>query len=413
VPTPRMERTREPGIYKRGSRYVTVWRDRGKQRKEFFPTMSAAREAKRQRQGGDRRKRRRVRFRDYADQWIGNYRGRTARGFQEGTRAEYRRDIHTNLAPFFGGYWLSDVEPPDVRAWFAWMEDRRASASAIRKAKAALSALYASAKEDGAVRDNPVSGVRYVPSQGVKLPRKIEPLTIAQFDRLRSVLAPEWRLFFVVLVHTGLRVSELLGRRWADVDLGDSASMAIHDQVYEGERKGLKTENARRTLPLSPALARALHEWRQRTEYPEDESPVFPSSVGTPLNYSNLWNRVWHPAKVAAGIDEQYGAFHRLRKTLGSVIHESGQKSGRQLSDWLGHADIAFTQRVYVGRMDSGLGDAEFLDELIPVDGWATDGQHPTRTEQQNGNSELGKKPSISRQNDHQPQTPAGPVAES
>jgi integrase len=121
---------------------------------------------------------------------------------------------------------------------------------------------------------------------------------------------------------------------------------------------------------------------------------VFPSSVGTPLSYANLWNRVWHPAKVAAGIsDEQYGAFHRLRKTLGSVIHESGQKSGRQLSDWLGHADIAFTQRVYVGQMDSGLGDAEFLDELIPVEGWATDGLHPTRREAQDGTGKLGTNP--------------------
>jgi integrase len=103
---------------------------------------------------------------------------------------------------------------------------------------------------------------------------------------------------------------------------------------------------------------------------------------------------VWHPAKVATGIsDEQYGAFHRLRKTLGSVIHESGQKSGRQLSDWLGHADIAFTQRVYVGQMDSGLGDAEFLDELIPVEGWATDGLHPTRREAQDGTGKLGTNP--------------------
>jgi len=77
---------------------------------------------------------------------------------------------------------------------------------------------------------------------------------------------------------------------------------------------------------------------------------------------------VWAPARDAAGIDsDAYGAFHRLRKTLASVIHESGEKSGRQLSDWLGHSDIAFTQQTYVSTLDSGLGDAEFLDELIPV----------------------------------------------
>jgi integrase len=370
--------------------------------------MAEAREAKRQRQGGDRRKRPRIRFADYASTWIDNYRGRTARGFSDSTRKEYRRDLDANLIPYFGGWQLQDVEPPDVKAWFAWMEGRRISASGIRKAKAALSALYADAKEDGTVKDNPVSGVRYVPSQGVKLPRKIAPLTIAEFDRLRAVLPTEWRLFFVLLAHTGLRISELLGRRWADIDLGDNASMTVHDQVYEGERKGLKTASAYRTLPLSPAMARALHEWRQQTDYPGDECPVFASSTGTPFNYSNLWNRVWAPARDEAGIDaDSYGAFHRLRKTLGSVIHESGEKSGRQLSDWLGHADIAFTQQVYVSQMDSGLGSADFLDKLIPVE-WANTGQLATRKPPQNGAEPPSAEPQRKAVNVQQPQTAAG-----
>jgi hypothetical protein len=35
--TPKMERTRTPGVYKRGDRYVVVWRHRGRQHKEFSP----------------------------------------------------------------------------------------------------------------------------------------------------------------------------------------------------------------------------------------------------------------------------------------------------------------------------------------------------------------------------------------
>jgi integrase len=372
--------------------------------------MAAAREAKRQRQGGDRRKRPRIRFRDYAAEWIANYRGRTSRGFSESTKREYRRTLEAHLLPYFGGWQLCDIQPPDVEEWFAWMEDRGVSATGIRKARAVLSALYADAKEEGRVKDNPISGVRYVPSESVKLPRKIEPLTLAQFDRLREALPPEWRLFFVVLAHTGLRISELLGRRWIDVHLGDDAHLVVHDQFCRGERKGLKTPNAYRTLPVSPTLARSLAEWRQRTEYPEDESPVFPSDVGTPLNYSNLWNRVWHPAKVESGLDDGYGAFHRVRKTLASAIHDSGQKSHRQLSDWLGHADIAFTQRVYVGQMDSGLGDAEFLDELIPVEGWATNGQHAARDQQENGSGKPGTNPHQPAETGQEPQAPAEPL---
>jgi hypothetical protein len=93
---------------------------------------------------------------------------------------------------------------------------------------------------------------------------------------------------------------------------------------------------------------------------------------------------VWRPARDAAGIDgAEVGAFHAFRHTLGSLIHDRGAKTDRQLSDWLGHADIAFTQRTYVGQMDSGLGDATFLDELMPVEEWATGGQHTTQNQPQ------------------------------
>jgi integrase len=96
---------------------------------------------------------------------------------------------------------------------------------------------------------------------------------------------------------------------------------------------------------------------------------------GTPLEYANLRRQVWLPARDAAGIDpDEYGAFHRLRHTLGSLVHERGVNTDRQLCDWLGHHDPAFTVREYVGQMDDGLGDAEFLDELIPI-AWAAAGR--------------------------------------
>jgi hypothetical protein len=46
-----MEKTRHPGIYKRGSRYVVVWRHRGRQHKSFHRTLAEAREGQ-----GERRR---------------------------------------------------------------------------------------------------------------------------------------------------------------------------------------------------------------------------------------------------------------------------------------------------------------------------------------------------------------------
>lgn len=377
----KMERTKYPGIYKRGGSYVIVWQHRGKQYKEFHRTLAEAREAKaeRSRRGGDRRKRERVRFDDYAEQWIRTYRGRTSRGFRETTRAEYRRDVERNLIPRFGTFYLDEIEAPDVREWFEWMEGRGKSETAIRKAKAALSALFGTALEDGKVRSNPVIGVRYVAAEGVKRPRKRRGLTGAELRRFMAAVDEDWRLFFIVLAHTGIRVGEALGLTWADLHLGDDPTVTISDQVYRGKRGDLKTDNARRTLPLSPGMARALTDWRERTDYPEPGSPVFASSAGTPLDYSRLRREVWLPARDAAGIPgDEVGAFHTFRHTTATALHASG-KTGRQLGDWIGHADPTFTVRQYVGASDDGMGEATFLDELIPVDGWARGGQGDAR----------------------------------
>lgn len=366
--SPRMERTNVPGVYLRGSRYVIVWRDRGKQKKEFFPTKALAREAKRRRDGGDRRKRPRLRLRDYADKWISTYRGRTSRGFAESTRTEYRRDLNQHVLPYFGGWLIDSIESPDVRDWFAWMEQRGVSVSSIRKTKATLSALMATAKEDGAVRHNAVTGVRYVPSGDTAPPRTLRPLTLAELDRFMRALPREWTLFFGLLAHTGLRVGELLGLRWVAVHLADDPHLTITEQVYEGKRKSLKSANAYRRIPLSPDVARALVEWRTTSRFADDADPVFASTVGTPLSYSNVWNRVLDPARKVAGIPAgEVGAFHAFRRTLASVAHQSGLKTDRQICDWLGHHDPAFTVRTYVGTVDQGVGDAGFLDELIPV----------------------------------------------
>lgn len=37
----------------------------------------------------------------------------------------------------------------------------------------------------------------------------------------------------------------------------------------------------------------------------------------------------------------------------------------KQVSEWLGHTDPAFTLRTYVHLMDAGLGDASFLDHAV------------------------------------------------
>lgn len=49
-------------------------------------------------------------------------------------------------------------------------------------------------------------------------------------------------------------------------------------------------------------------------------------------------------------------------------------KNIRQVCDFLGHADPAFTLRTYIHLIDGGLGEADFLDAAVG-NSWAT--EHP------------------------------------
>jgi hypothetical protein len=58
--------------------------------------------------------------------------------------------------------------------------------------------------------------------------------------------------------------------------------------------------------------------------------------------------------------------------------------------------------------MDSGLGSADFLDELIPVDEWAMGGQSNTRRQQQIEDAEVATNGAAQARNDQQPQGTTG-----
>jgi integrase len=381
--------TTTPGIYRRhvkscdGGRcdcsYVTVWRHRGRQFTATHRSFAEAREAKGQREAGDRRPTSRVRLADYFAEWIESYAGRTARGFSETTRPEYRRPIEAHALPRWGSWRLAEIEPADVRDLFGALRKSGSSTSAIKKLRAALSAMFATAVEDGLLRSNPVQGVRIPPAVEQEPEDTAKALARAELRVLLEALPADWRLFFEFLAHTGLRISEAVGLTWEHLDLGESPRVRVREQFYKGERKRLKSGYARRDIPLSPGMAARLLAHR-RDAYGGEDRPVFASKAGTELLPSNVYRRVLAPTAKGAGFsvevegrDEPRSAvsFHTLRHTCASLLFEAG-RNVKQVQEWLGHADPGFTLRTYVHLMDAGVGDAGFLDGAVQVNTGST-----------------------------------------
>src|ERR1700688_2002941 len=101
----KLEKTRTPGIFKRGSRYVFSYRVNGKQRWESCRTLEEARRAKSARMTdigrGEFEERSRVTLRDYGVEWVGRYQGRGRRGFRDATRDDYRRMLENYALRYF------------------------------------------------------------------------------------------------------------------------------------------------------------------------------------------------------------------------------------------------------------------------------------------------------------------------
>jgi len=357
----KMERTRYPGIYKRGSRYVITWRHRGKQHKESFRTLAEAREAQgKRRQVGEKRAYSRASFEEYALAWIDSYGGRTVRGLSDSTRSQYRRSMELYALPFFHRYRVSEIEPPDVRRFVKSLEDRGMRAPSIRKNVAPLKALFATAVEDGEIRSNPTVSVRIGAQRAHEDEPKAKAMTREELRTVLAALPDEWRPFFTFLAHTGLRISEALGLTWADMDLGVSPQVHVRRQLCRGSLQALKSSHSRRSIPLTRGMAQTLREMRARG-YAE-QAPVFATRVGTPLSRHNMRNRVLKPAAESVGLG--WVGFHTFRHTCGSLLFAGG-KDVKQVQEWLGHADPGFTLRTYVHLLDEGLGSADFLDAAV------------------------------------------------
>ena len=191
-------------------------------------------------------------------------------------------------------------------------------------------------------------------------------LEAARADRLHGV--------YVLAVTCGMRQGELLGLRWADVDL-DKGALAVRQQVMriggEWRFSEPKTKAGRRVITLPAVAVSALREHRRRQAEerlrvgPEwhDNGLVFTNRIGNPIEKQNLMRRSFWPLLDRAALPRI--RFHDLRHTAATLLLAEGLHP-KVVQERLGHSTIAITMDVYshVG-MTLQREAAETLDRLF------------------------------------------------
>lgn len=171
---------------------------------------------------------------------------------------------------------------------------------------------------------------------------------------LRAIEHDRLRELYVVALFGGLRRGELLGLRWADVDL-DEAQLRVDAALQRVASRLVlvppKTARSRRTVSL-PAMAvealrqhkaaQAKERLRAGSEW-ADNGLVFTTQTGAPIEPRNA-TRGFKRVLARAGIREI--RFHDLRHSCATLLLVQGV-SPRVVMEMLGHSQISLTMNTY------------------------------------------------------------------
>jgi len=184
-------------------------------------------------------------------------------------------------------------------------------------------------------------------------------------------------------IFTGLRISELRGLRWDDLDFKRS-ELHVRQRADRYNAIGKpKSVAGERVIPLPPTPVSTLRKWRLAC--PNGELGLaFPAADGSVESYVNITRHALNPTLLAAGItspvlDEhgksaknddgkpiiaaKYG-WHSLRHFYASWCINRKVDGGLELppkmvQQRMGHASIAITMDVYGHLFPSGDDGAE------------------------------------------------------
>ncbi len=241
------------------------------------------------------------------------------------------------------------ITPTDVREYRAHLLNvQRVSPATINRRLTSLRVLTTWARRAGIIAGDPVNGIKAV--QEVKKPPRW--LDRKEQYALRRAAEkdgdPRNLAILLLLLNTGLRISEVAGLKLDDLALSDRKG----EITVRG--KGTKV----RTVPLNAEIRKALREYLAKRP-PVEHAAVFVNQKGNPLGKLGIEYQIGVFARLA-GLEKVTP--HMLRHTFAKNLVDQGV-SLDQVATLLGHRSLTTTAR-YTQPSQQDLARAvEKLDE--------------------------------------------------
>jgi integrase len=271
------------------------------------------------------------------------------------TRRGYETWLDNHILPRWGDSPITDTQARPVELWLQSLDLAPKSKVHIR---GILSVLwdYAMWRGDLPTQRNPMELVSVADaSQRMHKPRN---LTVEEFQALLETLDndPCWRTMLLLSVSFGLRISELLGLKWSDVDWLNK-TVRIERGVVKQIVDDVKTTCSARSMVCADELLEVLKQWRLTTQFSAQDDWMFASPVQLgrlPYGYTHVWKTLSKAAE-RAGIG--HVSSHVFRHTHRSWLDSVGTPVGVQ-QKLIRHADIRTTMNIYGDAMTADMRQA-------------------------------------------------------
>lgn len=335
---------------RKDGRYCYSYTDESKKRKYLYDTDPEALYHKVQKLG----EKPEITFGDVAEAWWDSIADVVAHG----TRSTYK-SVKERAIEHHGDKAVADITAADIFAVLLDMRNKDYSAKTLRKQRSVYKMILDFAIVGGHITSNPAAGLKL--PNGVKEAETREAPEADVVELIRASKDAHFGLFPYFLLYTGLRKGEALALTWGDVNFETGEINVSKSVEHRGNAPFVKTPKTKagiRSVPLLSPLRDAL------VPGAPDEL-IFPGADGELMHqdaYDHRW-RHWckevglMDVKQDRRVDKRGRAYtvdvftpkltaHQLRHCYATILFEAGVDvfSAR---DFMGHKDIATTQKIY------------------------------------------------------------------
>lgn len=364
--------------------YLFRWTSEdGRRHSVYAPTLEKLREQEEQiivdKHDGVRSDVKSLTVNDLFDLWC-----QLKRGIKDSTFKNYIYMYEMFVKPSFGQKRAVKVVKSDVRKFYNNLADNKVlKIATIDNVHNVLHQVFQVAVDDSLMRINPTDGMLKELKQSHDFDgTKRKALTISQQKLFLEYLRKEpvylhWYPVFYIMCNTGMRVGEITGLRWRDIDLEQGLISVNHTLVYYNHRdeKGCyfsintpKTKAGERVIPMTEGVKEAFLMEREYQNEAGIESLgrvdgyddfIFVNKDGNVQNQGALNKAIKRimrdcNCEILEKLTDDsepvlLPAFscHHLRHTFATRLCESGINL-KVIQDVLGHADVSTTMNIYV-----------------------------------------------------------------